>query len=308
MEPDAPQGPAILLTSPQGLLTLQRVVGDQQRVHLLATGPFHFYDELAHASPEQRARAFGAWAGGLRLPPRPDPLGYPGLDIELLTRYDEDYPASFFAIDSPPLVLRRRGRLPGADEQVLAVAGPRWPSPEALWWARLAATMALEGELSVVALLDGGCGTAVLTRCVELGARALAIIPRDPALALEHEPLTTAIVAAGGGVLSEWSEHHLHPERRLHQSARLAAALASAVLVCEAGLHPSGGAELVRRALELGRPLASPKHRNPTELERSGGQLLVDPSTASIWAQPPITPAPTALEAAADLAAFAKRR
>jgi len=260
------------------------ILKDPVLVHEVATSSFATWEELAYATASEKAQHLKPWAARLRLPPSPPPLAYPGSTVEFATRYEFDYPARLLHLYDPPPVISRRAHVP--DIPLVAIAGPRWPSPLALEWAAAAAQAATDEGYGVVALLDDAAGQHALARGAAAGGQVIGVAGSDPARLVRHENLIQEITRSGGSIISEWHDTK-DCELRLYRSSRLVAALARSVIVVEAGRHPSGGADLIRAAIDLDRPLATPSPTRPiseTPIERIGSHLLTDITTITAFA------------------------
>jgi DNA processing protein len=181
---------------------------------------------------------------------------------------EHDYPRSLRPLSRPPPALFVRGcadPLPPS-EGCVAMIGARRCTEVGLWAARdLAAGLARAG-IVVVSGLALGIDAAAHEGALDGGGRTLAVLasPVDRPGPARNLPLAREIVRDRGWLVSERPPGaRVLPADFPHRN-RLVAALASVVIVVEAGL-PSGTLSTVQRALALGRavgavpgPISSP--------------------------------------------------
>jgi DNA processing protein len=168
---------------------------------------------------------------------------------------DPDFPRRLLAIDMSPLALFVRGSLASLErEHVVGVVGTRKPSPGGRRIAsRIGTALARAGATVVSGLavgIDGAAhAAAVAERCPTIafiGGGHGRLFPRA------HDRLADAIVAGGGGVISEYAPMVEPTKGTFPQRNRLISGSADAVVVVEAGAS-SGALLTASWALEQGR-------------------------------------------------------
>jgi len=281
-EPDIKDIP---LQSHRALQALLQLLKDSTLVHLVATSDFASWRQLATATPSELHEHLGPWAARLRVPPTcPDPLR--PKDSRLVSRYESRYPGRLLLTPTPPVLLEFRGPALSAQPRLLLAAG-RYPSAAALRKARAAVDAASQHGLSVLGLLDGGASEAAILRALDKRLHVTVVTDQSPARLLENEPLARRILNAGGTLVADALTtatyapsplaRHIDPARE--RAWQLATALSDAMVLCEAGLHASGGAEALRAALHAGRPIAisSNDPASVTRPEHLAEHVLVRP-------------------------------
>jgi len=176
---------------------------------------------------------------------------------EVLTLGDPDYPAAFLAIEDPPLMLFRMGRLGPTPQRALAVVGSRNATPQGLQNARRFSRAFAEAGVTVVSglalgidgaahegALEGAAPQAVATIAV-VGTGLDRVYPKRH-LALAHR------IAEHGTILSEYLVGTPPLAPNFPRRNRLIAALGQGTLVVEAALE-SGSLITARLAAEQGR-------------------------------------------------------
>jgi DNA processing protein len=198
----------------------------------------------------------------------------------LVTCGAEAYPRALSDLDDPPCALWIAGR--GPADRAVAVVGTRRATRSGLANARgLAAGLAAAG-LGVISGLARGIDGAAHRAALEAGGGTWGLLGSGLARPYprEHAGLVAEMVAAGGGVLSEYPPDT--GPRREHFPARnrLIAALAAVVVVVE-GAEQSGALITARLALELGRtvgavpgPAGAALSAAPHQLLREGALLV----------------------------------
>jgi len=186
------------------------------------------------------------------------------------------YPAQLRRLPAPPKSLWVAGRLPAADERLVAIVGARAATGPGCDRAHgLAAALGLRG----VAIVSGGAfgiDAAAHAGALAAGAATFAVLGcgTDIAYPDRHVGLF-ARIARSGGLLSEYPPGT--PPRRGQFPARnrIIAGLAEAVIVAEAAMR-SGALITARLGRELGRCLlAVPGSSGTDALVRSGHALPV---------------------------------
>ena len=207
------------------------------------------------------------------------------MEIRELPR--EEWPSQLLEIPQPPKRLWAQGVLPAAGTKLLAVVGSRAMTR----YGQEACEKLISGlagyPISIVSGLALGVDTCAHKAALKAGLHTLVV----PGSGLDEKVLyprsnrdfAKEILAAGGGLLSEYapdtaSRVHFFPERN-----RLMVGLADAVLVIEAG-PKSGTLITARLASEYNRELLCVPHRigdphafGPHLFIRLGATLVSEP-------------------------------
>jgi DNA processing protein len=130
-----------------------------------------------------------------------------GVDAQLTTVLDTDYPANLRLVPDAPPFLFYRGHLAPGDARSIAVVGTRQASADGVSRAaRMARGLSAAG-IVVVSGLAKGIDTAAHTAVVDLNARTVAVTGTGiaaPTYPRENSQLAHRIVQAGGAVLSQF--------------------------------------------------------------------------------------------------------
>lgn len=204
---------------------------------------------------------------------------------QVLTLGDADYPAVLLAIEDPPLMLYRMGRLAQPPQRAVAIVGSRNPTPQGLLNARAFARALAEAGVTVVSglalgidgaahqgALDGAAADALATIAV-VGTGLDRVYPKRH-LELAHR------IAERGMILSEYPLGTPPLAANFPRRNRLIAALGQGTLVVEAALE-SGSLITARLAAEQGKEvfaipgsIHSPQSRGCHALLRQGAKLV----------------------------------
>ena len=192
------------------------------------------------------------------------------------------YPAALTAIADPPPVLWTRGNIDALSTPAVAIVGSRAATPYGLAVAeQLAADLAARG-LVVISGLARGVDSAAHRGALAGGGTTIAVLGSgvDVMYPPEHAPLTKAIDAAGGAVISELvpgtgPQQWFFPLRN-----RIISGLSRAVVVIEAG-EKSGSLITARCALDQGRDvlavpgnILSGRNRGAHALLKDGAKIV----------------------------------
>lgn len=177
-------------------------------------------------------------------------------NLSIVTRGDQNYPATLKETYDAPALLFYRGELPADSEKLIAVVGTRSFSAYGK-----AATVTLVRELvrtglTIVSGLARGVDALAHETTLEVGGRTIAVLGSGLDQAniypREHLRLAQRIIEAGGAVMSEYPpgvgpERHHFPERN-----RIIAGLSLGTLVVEAP-ETSGALITAKIALDCNR-------------------------------------------------------
>jgi DNA processing protein len=138
----------------------------------------------------------------------------------------------------------------------LAIVGTRNPTDDGEFLARYAVSCAREAEAPVVSGLAYGIDRLVHEWCLHVSLPTISVLGTGilapyPA---KHEPLSDAIIAAGGAVLTEYLPKQGPSAQQFVLRNRIQAALGSATIPVE-WKKKSGTAHTVRFSRKLGRPV-----------------------------------------------------
>lgn len=208
-----------------------------------------------------------------------------GARREVLTLGDPGYPAALLAIEDPPLMLYRMGRLETAPQRALAIVGSRNATPQGLQNARRFARAFAEAGVTVVSgmalgidgaahdgALEGAAADAIATIAV-VGTGLDRVYPKRH-LELAHR------IAERGMIVSEYLVGTPPLPENFPRRNRLIAGLTQGTLVVEAALQ-SGSLITARLASEQGKEvfaipgsIHSPHARGCHALLRQGAKLV----------------------------------
>jgi len=243
------------LRDPAVLSFLYSRLWDHERVHRAASA-FPTWSALVTASIAARWEVLGPASASVVLPAAAPPMATLPPDVKLISRYSLDYPPDLLSAGTTPVVLSVRGTFPTAP--AVAVGGAENPSPQGVEIARAAVLSAVASHTPVVLVLTDGIGAVALRTIVDAGGVGVVVVPHALTETSKYDRYLDQIVAGGGVIVSEVPPGYGTVEAFVVTAARIAAALAKAVVLAEVGRHVSSGAPLARAAISAGRYLIVP--------------------------------------------------
>jgi DNA processing protein len=131
-----------------------------------------------------------------------------GRRIQVLSRFDPQYPAALDDAPLPPALLFVAGDLRPTDHHAVAVVGTRQPSTKGRQTARLVAQRLVDEDFTVVSGLAAGIDTAAHEAALESGGRTVAVVGTglDHCYPRQNMGLQRRIVADGAVISQFWPE------------------------------------------------------------------------------------------------------
>lgn len=178
--------------------------------------------------------------------------------VRFLFAGDPKFPAAFSCLpdDMRPQWLFIAGDLDLLERPSIAIVGTRDPTEDGEFLAKFTVSCAREAEAPVVSGLAYGIDRLVHEWCLRVGHPTVSVLGNGilapyPA---KHAPLSDAIVAAGGVVMTEYMPMAGPSANQFVWRNRLQAALGRTTIPVE-WKRKSGTAHTVRFARKLGRPV-----------------------------------------------------
>ena len=195
-----------------------------------------------------------------------------------------DFPQQLAEIIDPPKALYLRGSLPPPDHKLLTVVGSRKMST----YGKDACEYLIQGlagyPITIVSGLALGIDAVAHRAALAAGLQTLALpgsgVNDDVLYPASHRGLAKEIIAAGGGIMSEFEPDaqtmlHFFPQRN-----RIMAGISHAVLIVEAGLK-SGTLITAKLATEYNRELLIVPHSIFSE-GGAGGHIFMKLGAAPV--------------------------
>jgi DNA processing protein len=199
----------------------------------------------------------------------------PRIGARLVRWSDAEYPANLRQIADPPPYFFLRGALDGADPKSIAVVGARAASDAG---RRMAQRLGLEfaaRDFMVVSGLARGIDSEAHQGALDGGGRTVAVMGCgiDVIYPPENRKLAEAIVAGGGGVISELPVGTPPVAENFPTRNRLISGLCLGVVIVEAA-EKSGSLITARMALEQNRQVFAVPGSPLTGRTRGSNRLL----------------------------------
>ena len=216
------------------------------------------------------------------------------LEVQLISFWDESYPALLRKIFDPPALLYLRGRLPTKD--CFAIVGSRRATTSGLQLTHQIATGLAEHDICIVSGLARGVDSAAHRGALAAGGATIAVLgcgidriypPDNTRLFLE--------IAVDNAIISEYPPGTPPLAGHFPGRNRIISGLSRGVLIVEA-TENSGSLITGDFALEQGRelfaipgPVQHPNSRGTNQLLKEGAQLVTDSSDilSALWPTAP---------------------
>lgn len=201
--------------------------------------------------------------------------------VQLVSLWEDTYPAALQQTFNPPVVLYYRGQLPQTD-RTAAVVGARKATPYGLNVSQTIAADMARHQITVVSGGAKGIDTKAHQGALAAKGKTIAVIANglDIAYPRENKRLFTEIVDAGGAVMSEYPFGMSPLSINFPARNRIIAGLCRCTVVIEAALR-SGSLITADFALEEGRDvfavpgsIYSAMSKGTHELIRKGAGIL----------------------------------
>jgi DNA processing protein len=175
-------------------------------------------------------------------------------DIQLLTRFDQNYSPLLFELHDPPPLLYFRGHTPDLNKRTVSVVGTRTASAEGMALTTRLVKGLVKRDLQIVSTLRGGIDSAVHLTARSAGGVSFAVVDRgtDQLDAREGVPVAIDVIEKGG-VISEYPPDVPPESRTVAEANRLVAGLAQAVVVTEFYTTSERTLDLLRACREIGK-------------------------------------------------------
>jgi len=241
-----------LFRSVNWLIGLMECPGIGPNKALTIASRFHNLEEIAVTNPEYLTRLLKGTELDIRSIREVDAT--PPDDVQVVTYFDEIYPAGLRDLPNPPPVLWYRGEL--SAEPATAVVGTRHPSQAGLNFAQQAGEIASELGVSIVSGLALGIDTAAHQGSLLHSGTNIAVLACDVRHPTPRSNIKIAdsILENGGCLVAEVPPGTETESRNLVARNRIQAAWARNLIMAECGI-PSGTLHTVRFALEINRPV-----------------------------------------------------
>ena len=239
------------------LLSLMRVPGIGAVKAIEVAQKFSSWAHIASTPPEVLNDVVGKPAQELAYAAANPPwVAEPPEEVQLVSYFDDQFPAGLRSIPSPPAVLWVRGSTP-ADHRCVAVVGTRHPTQGGIEAARASTEALVAHGYGIVSGLATGIDTVAHTAALDSGGLTWAYLgggierptPRSNA------ELAERIVDEGGGLLSEQPLGTEPAGPTLVARDRLQSGSSQTTVIVQSGV-PSGTLHTARFTLEQGRQLA----------------------------------------------------
>lgn len=192
-------------------------------------------------------------------------------DIDIVTRFDNNYPHRLLELNDPPTHMFYRGSLPSENGRMVALAGGRNATSEGIELTVEAARRFAEADVQIVSSLHKGIDSAAHVGCRAGNGKSYSVLQGglDNIYPEDSRPLAVDI-AKNGGLLSESAPEEKFSEDGYKASNRLIAGLSQAVVTTEAYHDSHEALDLLKCCSQIGKLafiIIDPRHGALTDKE-----------------------------------------
>lgn len=175
-------------------------------------------------------------------------------NVQIITRFDDNYPPHLLEINDPPPLLYSRGKTPDVSMKIVALVGSNMPTQEGLALTVQTAKALTAKRVQVVTSLDRGIDAAVHLGRKSAGSDSFAVIDRgfDNIEGEGAIPLAIDIVQTGG-IISEYPPEEPFNNKNFKETNRLIAGMAQAVVITEIGADAERVNDILEYCHQIGK-------------------------------------------------------
>lgn len=267
------------------LLRLENVTRDTVRtiVPLLENGEVTgaedletLLEEIATCAGRHTHEQFEkAWKAAKRIEERCGSLG-----IEIISRWDKEYPVRLRSIQDSPAILYVKGDADSLNSSMsVAIIGTREPTDFGKGSAVKISSYFAEAGVCVVSGLARGCDTLAHKGCLKEGGLTVAVLAHglDQIYPPENGELATKIFESGGCLVSEYPPGTKPSGLAFVERDRIQSGLSDATIVIETGVK-GGTLHTANYCLQQGRMLAALTHPEKYKAaeKAQGNKMLIN--------------------------------
>ena len=176
------------------------------------------------------------------------------LNIDVITRFDPNYPQRLFELNDPPSLLYSRGKAIDNDRKVVAISGADRVTNEGIELTVNLAKALSQAGVQIVSSLNKGIDAASYVGSKASGGSSFLVLnngheeivtPEDKAIAID--------IIKNGGLISEYPFDQKSKKDSYKESNRIIVGLAQAVIVTEFYEHSVITMDLLKCCAQIGK-------------------------------------------------------
>ncbi len=154
--------------------------------------------------------------------------------IQVITRFDPNYPHSLFELHNPPSLLFYRGSMPVIDDKIVSVIGSKIASNEGIELTTSISKKLAEAKIQILSGLHTGVNIATHLGAKASKGKTFTILESglEHIYPEENRPIAIDIVE-NGGLLTEYTEDVEYKFENQQTANRLLVAISQAVILTE---------------------------------------------------------------------------
>lgn len=155
-------------------------------------------------------------------------------DIQVVTRFDNDYPHNLFELHDPPSILFYRGILPDIEHKTITLVGTQTASNNGIELTTTIAKKLAEKDVQILSGLQTGVNISSHLGAKVSNGKTFAVLESglEKIYPEENRPIAIDIVQ-NGGLISEFFEDAEYAPENYKTSNRLLTAISQAVIITE---------------------------------------------------------------------------
>lgn len=201
-------------------------------------------------------------------------------NIEIIIKYQDNYPKSFLNLDDAPIMFFAQGNIMALQTNSAAIIGTRNVSPLGYKIGVRFGEFLTEHEYTTISGLAEGCDTAGHIGTLNKNGITIAVLPTpiNNIYPKSNAKLKDEIISSGGCVISEYPIGSSVSKSNFIERDRLQCGLASGIIAVETGIH-GGSMHAINGALKLNKPVGcfsfKPEHYNEY-INSCGNRMLIE--------------------------------
>jgi DNA processing protein len=155
-------------------------------------------------------------------------------DIDLVSRFDDEYPQLLFELNDPPSIIYFRGRLPDPKNKIAGIVGSEKPSNEGIGLTTTLAKNLTENDVQIISSLNIGISIAAHLGSRSSNGISFAVLDSGFDNVVPEENIPVAIdIVKDGGLITEYPPDVEYNSESYKTSNRIVAAMAQAIVLTE---------------------------------------------------------------------------
>ena len=155
-------------------------------------------------------------------------------DINLVSRFDEEYPQLLFELNDPPSIIYFRGGLPDPNKKIAGIIGSEKPGNDGIELTTTLAKKLSENDVRIISSLNIGISIAAHLGSRSVDGKSFAVLDSGFDNIVPEENIPVAIdIVKDGGLLTEYHPDVEYDIENYKASNRIVVSMAQAIILTE---------------------------------------------------------------------------